>query len=137
MVLHPAGANRKESSINQENSRQWETALYTQDFQDLEIALRVSIECEKAWDFWVGRAEKFQGRYQLQVHELKRLCDALEKALSLEELTNECRERIRQYPAMDEPIWLNESQVKTVIASCRFALARQLKRECEREIPED
>ena len=105
-----------------------------QEFQDLEMALRVRLECEKAWGFWVGRAEESLGPYQLQMLELKRLGDALEKALSLEELTNECREIIRQYPAIDEPVWLDESQVKTVVASCRLALACQHRRECERRI---
>ncbi len=105
-----------------------------QDFQDLEMALRVRRECEKAWGFWLGRAEKPQGPFQLQMLELKRLGDALEKALSLEELTNKCREIIRQYPAIHEPIWLDESQVETLIASCRFALARQHRRTREHEI---
>ena len=105
-----------------------------QDFQDLEMALRVRRECEKAWGFWLGRAEKPQGPFQLQMLELKRLGDALQKALSLEELTNNCREIIRLYPVIGEPVWFDELQVEMVVASCRLALARQHKRECERKI---
>ena len=104
------------------------------DFSDLAKASSVRLECEKAWGFWLEHAEKSQGPYQLQMHELKRLGNALEKTLSLEELTNKCREIIRQYPAIGEPIWFDELQVETVVASCRFALARQHRRKCEGEI---
>ncbi len=105
-----------------------------QDFQDLEIALRVGLECEKAWGFWVGRVEKSQGPYQLQVRELEKLSQVLEDVLSLEEIVKGCRELIGQCTAIDEPLWSNESQVATMVASCRLAIARQRKRECGSEI---
>ena len=108
--------------------------LTLRDFSDLAKASRVRIECEKAWGFWLGRAEKSQGPYRLQMHELKRLGESLEKALSLETLTKKCRDIVRQYPAIGEPVWFDELQVETVVASCRLALAQQHKRECEREI---
>lgn len=105
-----------------------------QDFQDLQTALRTRIECEKAWGFWVGRAERSQTPYQLQVRELNRLSEVLEDALSLEELTNECREIIRRCPEISEPIWIEQSTVERISASCRLALVRQRRRECEDEI---
>lgn len=108
--------------------------LTLRDFSDLVKASSVRLECEKAWGFWVGRADKSQGPYQLQMLELKGLDDALEKALLLEELANKCRKIIRQYPAIGEPVWFDELQVEAVVASCRLALARQHKRGCEREI---
>ena len=104
------------------------------DFQDLEIALRVRLECEKAWGFWVGHTEESEGPYQMQVGELKGLSEVLEDALSLEELTKRCRELISQCATINEPLWSNESQVETIVASCRLAIARQRKRECELEI---
>ena len=105
-----------------------------QNFQDLEIALKVRRECEKAWGFWAGLAEKPIGSYLGQMRELKTLSDLLEDALSLEGLTKRCRELIGQCTAIDEPLWSNESQVATMVASCRLAIARQRKRECGLEI---
>lgn len=105
-----------------------------QDFQDLEMALSVRRECENAWGLWTGHAEKPQGSYLRQMRELKTLSNVLEDALSLEELTQRCRELIGQCAATNEPLWSNESRFKTIVASCRLALARQRKRDCEDEI---
>ena len=105
-----------------------------QNFQDLEIALKVRRECEKAWGFWAGLAEKPIGSYLGQMRELKTLSDLLEDALSLEGLTKRCRELVGQCAAINEPLWSNKSQVETIVASCRLALARQRKYECELEI---
>ena len=104
------------------------------DFQDLEMALRVRLECEKAWGFWVGRVARPQGPYQLQVRELESLSEVLEDALSLEELTKKCRELIGQCAAINEPLWSNESQVETMVASCRLAIVRQRKHASQLEI---
>ena len=104
------------------------------DFQDLEMALRVLLECEKAWGFWVGRVARPQGPYQLQVRELESLSEVLEDALSLEELTKKCSELIGQCAAINEPLWSNESQVETMVASCRLAIARQRKHASQLEI---
>jgi hypothetical protein len=103
-------------------------------FSTLSDALHVRIECEKAWGFWVGRSDKTQGPYALQLTALKSLCDALENALSLQELIEKCRESIRQCPAISEPVWADESQVERMIASCRLAQDRQCKRLVAEEI---
>ena len=104
------------------------------DFRGLEMALRVRLECEKAWGFWVGRVAKLQGPYQLQVRELESLSEVLKDALSLEELTKTCRELIGQCTAINEPLWSNESQVETIVASCRLAITRQRKHASQLEI---
>jgi hypothetical protein len=106
------------------------------DFSTLEDVLYVRIECDKASGFWVGRAEKLQGPYSLRLHELNARCDGLEDALSLEELISKCRDTIRQYPAIGEPVWSDESQIESLIASCRLALARHHKRLTTDEIQE-
>ena len=105
-----------------------------EDFQDLELALRVRRECEKAWGLWAGYAEASPGSYPRQMRELKTLSDLLEDALSLEELTKRCRELIGQCAAINEPLWSNESQVETIVASCRLAIARQRKHASQLEI---
>jgi len=104
------------------------------DFSLLADVLRVRLDCEKAWGFWVGRSEKSQGPYTLQLYALKALCDTLESALSLEGLIEKCRETMRQCPAIGEPVWSDESRVEMLIASCRLALARHRKRLAEDEI---
>ena len=86
-------------------------------------ALRVRIECEKAWKFWVGRQEQTEGPYALQLPVLKSLSNALNNALSLIE---NYRATMRQFPSLQEPG--NQSQIEQLIASCRFALANQAKR---------
>ena len=50
-----------------------------EDFQDLELALRVRRECERAWELWAGYAENPQGSYLRQMRELKTLTDLLER----------------------------------------------------------
>ncbi len=97
------------------------------DFSTLVDVLHVRIECEKACGFWVGRAEKPQGPYSLQLQELKARCDALEDVLSLEELIDKCRVTIRQYPAIAEPVWSDESLIDMLIASCRLTIAHHHK----------
>jgi len=91
-------------------------------------ALHVRIECEKAWNFWVGRADKTTGPYALQLTALKSMCNALEDALRFEDLIAECREAIRKCPFVSEPVWSDEVQVKRLIASCQLAQARHRKR---------
>lgn len=103
-------------------------------FSMLSNVLRVRIECENAWRFWVGRCDKTQGPYTLQLTALKSLYDAIENALSLEGLIEECRETIRQCPTIGEPAWSDESQVEKLIASCRLAQARHRKRLAADEI---
>jgi len=97
------------------------------DLSVLSDVLRVRLGCEKAWGFWVGRSEKTQGPYTLQLHALKALCDVLENALSLEGLIEKCRETMRQCPTISEPVWSDESHIESIIASCRLALARHSK----------
>ena len=104
------------------------------DFKDLEMALRVRRECEKAWGLWAGYAEASPGSYLRQMRELKTLTDLLEDALSFEGLTKRCRELIGQCAAINEPLWSNESQVETIVASCRLAIARQRKHASQLEI---
>ena len=106
------------------------------DFSTLEDVLHVCIECEKVSGFWVGRAEKLQGPYSLRLHELNARCDGLEDALSLEELISKYRDTIRQYPTIGEPVWSDESQIESMIASCHLALARHHKRLTTDEIQE-
>ncbi len=96
--------------------------------------LRVRVECEKAWGFWLGRCEKTEGPYALQLSALKVLCDALESVLSLDELIQRCRENLQKCPLLSEPVWAEESQIDQLITSCSLALARQKKRSATNEI---
>jgi len=91
-------------------------------------ALYVRIECEKAWNFWKGRADKAPGPYALQLTALKSMCKSLEDALRLENLIEECREALRKCQTVMEPVWSDEAQVKRLIASCQLAQARHRKR---------
>jgi len=91
-------------------------------------ALRVRIECEKAWNFWKGWADKTPGPYALQLTALKSMCNALEDVLSLENLIEKCCEAIQHCAAISELDWTDESQVEKFIASCRLAQVRHHKR---------
>lgn len=97
-------------------------------------ALLVRVEFEKAWGFWVGRCDKTQGLYGLQLQALKAVCDNLNVALALEERIGECRKALQQCPYLGEPIWADESHIKKMIASCRLALARDDRRLVVEEI---
>ncbi len=103
-------------------------------FSTLAGALHVRIECERAWGFWIGRSDRVQGPYALQLTSLKAHRDALENALSLEGLIAKCREVIGRCSAMGEPVWADEFQVERIISSCRLALARIRKRLAADEI---
>ena len=104
------------------------------EFETLECVLTLRREFEKAWGLWAGCADAPSGTYLRQIQELKSLSDLLEDALSLEELTKKCRELIRQCPAINEPLWSDESQAETMLASCRLAIARQRKHASQKEI---
>ncbi len=95
-----------------------------EQFSTLSDALYVRVECEKAWEFWKGRQEKAKGPYALQLISLKSLQDALENALGIEESIAKCREAINQCPGVNEPVWIDESQVERILSSCRHAMAR-------------
>ena len=103
-------------------------------FSHLADALRVRIECEKAWGFWKGRSGKVEGPYALQLTALKSLHDALENALTLEELIAKCQEAISKCQGMAEPVWDEELQIEKIVSSCRLALARIVKRRASEEI---
>lgn len=96
--------------------------------------LRFLVELEKAWGFWAGRCENTQGPYALQLHALKALCDNLDDVLSLENLIERCHIALKQCQSLGETILADESQVQTMIASCRLALARHAKRQVAEEI---
>jgi len=95
-----------------------------EDFKRLRITLFVHTSCDKAWEFWRGRAERIDGPYALQLSALKSLCDALAGVLALEEPLVECRAAIQRCPGTAEPLWADESSVTTLHSSCRLALAR-------------
>ncbi len=105
-----------------------------EQFSVLADALCVRIECEKAWGFWAGRCDKAQGPYALQFQAIKALCEALDGALSIEELIRECRKTVLQCPSLGEPVWTDESQIEQLIASCRLASARHNKSVAVEEI---
>jgi transcription elongation GreA/GreB family factor/very-short-patch-repair endonuclease/DNA replication protein DnaC len=90
--------------------------------------LRVHVECEKAWEFWAERCEKVQGPYSLQVQALNGMCEALNSALSLEELIKKCREALHRCSNLNEPVWNDKSQIERLIISCRLAMAHINKR---------
>ena len=105
-----------------------------EQFSILADALSVRVECEKAWGFWAGRCDKAQGPYALQIQVIKALCDALDGALSIEDLLREYRDNVQQCPSLGEPVWTDESQIELLIASCRLALAWHNKRLAVKEI---
>jgi Superfamily I DNA and RNA helicases and helicase subunits len=99
-----------------------------EDFSVLCDVLHVQIECEKVWRFWDRLSHKTQGPYALQLAALKSLYEALGNALSIRALIQKCHEALYQCPGVGEPVWADESQVETLIASCRLARARRGKR---------
>ncbi|MEM4202894.1 MAG: AAA domain-containing protein [Candidatus Methanomethylicaceae archaeon] len=103
-------------------------------FSNLEKAVRVRVEFEKAWSFWKGRNEKVEGPFALQLVALKSLCKALEDVLRLEALISKCREALKACPGIAEPVWADEFQIDRIISSCRLALARIRKRRATEEI---
>ena len=92
-------------------------------FSQLANALKVRLECDKAWGVWEGREEKAGGPYRMQLVALESLHDALENTLAIEELIAQCRQAIRSCPGMEEPAWADEPEVEKIACSCRLALA--------------
>ena len=94
-----------------------------EQFSVLTAALTVRNECDKAWQVWTGHHERKPGSCPLQLLELTQLHDALAQAISLDVLIENCRAAIRECPSLPEPRWIDESEVKTLLAACRTALA--------------
>ncbi|MHB0857615.1 MAG: AAA domain-containing protein [Anaerolineae bacterium] len=90
-------------------------------------ALRVRVECEKAWRFWGGRCAPSEGPYALQLQALRAECEELDRALALDGLIRECRRALTQCPHV-KPAWANGQQIEQMVASCRLALARHATR---------
>ncbi len=103
-------------------------------FSILDNALRVKIECERAWKFWGDRCNANQGPYVLQLQTLKSYLDSLDSVLSIEMLIAKCRDNLKQCPHIGEPLWNNELQVEEFINSCRLSLANHKKRLLSEEI---
>lgn len=95
------------------------------DLSTLIDVLRVRLDLDKAWEFWQGLSTRVQGPFTLQLAALKSLSNALENALSLEKLLNECREVVHEYPSISEPVWHDASEIGKLVASCRLALIHQ------------
>ena len=89
-------------------------------------ALRVRIECEKAWFFWQEQTNRVSGPYALQISALRSMCNTLEDILSLENLVNKCRKVIHKI-SIDEPNWSDKSQVEKIISSCSLAQIKHQK----------
>jgi very-short-patch-repair endonuclease len=87
--------------------------------------LRVHLALEKSWQYWASHFAKPHTPYALQLRTLQSLRTALDDALSLEGLVDECRETLRLNPALPTPNWLDESQIERLIASCWLALVKQ------------
>ncbi|MGD0517879.1 MAG: AAA domain-containing protein [Thermoguttaceae bacterium] len=105
-----------------------------QQIQILTDVLHVRIELENAWRFWVTYCERKWGPFSLQLQVLKSLCDALEGALTLEDLVKKCRNALEQCDGLPEPIWKDESQIQSLMGSCKLALSRINKRRATQEI---
>lgn len=103
-------------------------------FSTLITALNIRIEFEKVQKFWKGISENIEGPYAMQLATIKSFRDLIEEALSLETLINKCRETINQCSDMNEPIWVDDSQIEKIVSSCRLALARIQKRLATEEI---
>lgn len=105
-----------------------------EDFTVLSDALQVRLECEKAWNFWKGQADKIHGPYAKQLTVLKSMCSTLEDVLSLENLIEKCRNAIRTCTVINEPDWFDESQINTLIYCFRLAHAWSQKRSVAQKI---
>ena len=103
-------------------------------FHTLTSALHVRNECEKAWGYWKGKVEQMHGPYRLQLASLKSLRDTLADALTLNGLIAKCQQAVDQCPGLREPIWADESQIESVVASCRHTLAGIAKQRATEEI---
>jgi len=106
-----------------------------EQFQRLANGLRVRVEFEKVWGLWSGRREKPQKQsYVMELEILKDLCKSLQGVLYLENPINQYHAVLKKYPHIPEPIWVDESYIKRLIASCRFARVRREKRRAVDEI---
>lgn len=87
--------------------------------------LRVHLAFDRSWQYWASHYEKPRAPYALQLRTLQSLRTALEDALSVEGLVDECREKLRLVPDLPALNWLDEPQIEHLIAACRLALTKQ------------
>ena len=106
-----------------------------EQFSVLIDVLTVRHECQKVWRVWTGRHDGTSGPYALQLQELKQLHESLGQALSLEALIDNCHTAIQECPSLHEPRWMDESEVKRLLAACRTMLATQDQTPCCRRDP--
>lgn len=94
------------------------------DFMVCHDVLLVQQECEKLWEFWKGKFEKFMGPYSLQLQTFKALLTVLQEILSIETFIEQARKSLRNCPHLPEPVWSDSAKVEELISTCVFALAR-------------
>ncbi len=97
-------------------------------------ALRVRIELGQGWDFWSERSERPKGPYNLQFRAFVSLSDTLRDILLLEDKINHCKEALAQCGNPVQPVWHEESCLKTLAHTCLYALAKINRRRAKYKI---
>ncbi len=105
-----------------------------QEFAVVAEVLQVRLELDKLWAFWVGRAERVEGPYSLQLAALRTLCDRLEALLAIEQVIDQTRDVIRRCSGLSEPTWTDTCQIDRLLEACTLARARAEQRGVAAEV---
>jgi hypothetical protein len=101
---------------------------------ELVDVLRVRVELERGWNFWVGRCERAEGPYSLQFSEFQSQSRSLGEVISLAERVGQCRQTLAQCGHVSEPVWYEESCLNALARTCTHVLAKMEMRNAGREI---
>jgi very-short-patch-repair endonuclease len=100
-------------------------------------ALRVQIDLEDAWAFWVGRSERPAGPYNLQFSAFVALADTLRDILSLEDEFNQCKNILQQCRNALQPVWHEEPCLRLLARTCDYALSRIQRTQTQNEFKKE
>ena len=105
-----------------------------EDFATVANTLKVRVGIEKIWLLWSGKCERTEGPLVLQLAALSALRDSLDKVLPLATKLAQCKEKLRNFPALTEPDWNSPASLDRLVASCRLAEVRRRRIAVQSEI---
>ena len=91
---------------------------------------------EYLWNMWKGKAGKREGSFLIQVAELEELLEALTRVVSLYDLLENAKTRVRQDSRIPEPVWHDPDALKKFLDICKLVVKKSNLESVQQELIE-
>ena len=86
--------------------------------------LTVDQELNYIWSLWVGKTDRSNGPFPLQLAEIDELHEALESIINLYDKREAVKEKLQQIPGLRAPRWEDNASINNLMEDCRITLAQ-------------